>query len=148
MLMVSEYLSDEFGGYMEGAICIRAQFIFMCPRPKASPDHIPTGLWKKLISYYKPTRPDCDNYLKPLQDSISNHVIKTSKNKFGIVKRIWKGACIIDDDSNIVDVRAVKLYCRPDQEPSVIIKLKELPYTYERPIKTTSKDSRFELQSD
>ncbi len=148
MLMVSEYLSDEHGGSFEGVICIKVTFIFLCPRPNAKPSHIPNGLWRRLISYYKPSKPDIDNFLKPLQDSISKHVIKKSKNKFGIIKRLWRGACIIDDDSNIVDLRAIKLYCRPDQEPSVIIKLKELPYTYERSTKSKQRDSGFELSSD
>ena len=133
MLSVAEYLEGN-EDFFKGVACIRAKFTLVCDRPMAAPDYIDSVLWKSLsVRLYKATRPDCDNYAKPIQDSISNHIIQKTKNKNKVVVAIKRGACIIDDDSNLVDVRFVKVFRRPDEEPHIEILLKEINpiYSYE-----------------
>lgn len=115
----------------KGVKYIRATFVFVCDRPKKSPDGIPPALWRTLTNFYKPTRPDIDNFCKPLQDSMSYHIIETKKTKY--IHKIIRGAKIIDDDSNIVSLRIEKVFRRLDQEPHVLVKLKEITPTYEYP---------------
>ena len=121
---------DPFTGHFAGVLCIKAKFLFVIDRPKTHPPYIPSGIWKTMTSFYKPSRPDTDNYVKPLQDSMGNAILESIKQKLGPPKKSY-GAGIIDDDSNIVDLRAIKIYCQPGQEPHIKIKLTELPLIYE-----------------
>jgi Holliday junction resolvase RusA-like endonuclease len=121
----------KYKGEFAGIKFIQASFVFVCDRPKKAPDGIPADMWKKMINFYKPTRPDSDNFLKPLQDSMSHHVIQTKKTKY--LHTVIKGAKIIDDDSFLVSTKVEKVYRRLDQEPHILVKLKEINYIYEYP---------------
>lgn len=148
MKKIAEFM-EPWSGYFEGVKCIKAKFILVCDRPDIHPSHIPSGLWKKLsMTYYKASRPDADNFLKPLQDSMSNHIIQTKKGKNGNRIITHRGAGIIDDDSCLIDIRVIKLYRRMDQEPHIAIYLKELPNNYEptNTIKGSTKSPDFKLE--
>ena len=121
---------DEFTGYFAGIPCVKAKFLMVIERPKAHPPYIPSGIWKTQTSFYKPSRPDGDNYLKPLQDALGNAILESIKKAVGPPKKTY-GAGIVDDDSNLVDVRIIKVYAKPGQEPHIKIKLTELPLIYE-----------------
>ena len=131
MIAFSEYL-DGYEYTFKGVACIRAKFVMVCDRPNAAPDYIDSAIWKSLsLVFYKATRPDCDNYAKPIQDSLSHHVIQKILNKHKRVTSFKTGAKIIDDDSNLVDVRYVKVFRRPDQDPHIKIILKEINPIYQ-----------------
>lgn len=105
---------------------IHVSYLFVCDRPANCPEHIPTGLWKQNINLYRNSSPDVDNYIKPLQDSMTWHVIKCLRNKQGEVTKRKRGAQIIDDDKFIVSVRAKKIFRRLDQRPHVLITIQEI----------------------
>ena len=132
MRKISDSLSD-FKGYFKGCMCIRLTILFVCERPTKSPEYIPSGVWNSMTEFRKGTRPDLDNYLKPLQDGMSNHVIDKIKHpKTGDIKKILTGAGVIDDDSCIVSLRADKIYSMKGHKPQMEIKLEELSYFYVR----------------
>ena len=60
---------------------------------------------RKLWGKYKPTRPDCDNYVKEIKDAMT-------------VSRFWK------DDNQVVELRVVKRYA---EKASIYIRVEELP---------------------
>ena len=122
----------NFKDRFKGVACIKLSIVFVCDRPRACPVHIPSGLWKSMsLQFYKSTRPDIDNYLKPIQDSMSNQVIEQKKNALKVVISQIKGAGIIDDDSNIVSLTAKKVYRKLSQNSHIQIKITELNYIYE-----------------
>ena len=109
------------------------KFIFVCPRPKACPEdlkHI-KGMWKNQIRFYKPSRPDLDNYEKVIQDCLSLHVIRKVKNKAGESIMSHKGAGVVDDDSYFVKKLSIKVYAKIGEEPHIKIKIKALDPIYE-----------------
>lgn len=138
----------NFKGRFAGAKCVRLTILFVCERPNLCPEGIPKALWKSLsLQFYKSSRPDADNYLKPLQDSMSNHIIEQTKNKDKeVIKRI-RGANIIDDDAVLVSLRIDKVYRRIDQSPQIQIKLQELNNIYEPKSKSrvVSREGKFTL---
>lgn len=115
-----------FKGHFKGVALVKVKFMFMCPRPKSNPFHIPAGLWSSMSVFYKGTRPDIDNYVKPLQDAISLHIIQKSYNSSGELIKTIKGAGVIDDDQSIVDLRAIKLFAQRGQEPCIKIHITEI----------------------
>ena len=132
MRLISDSLSD-YKGYFKGCMCLRVTILFVCARPAASPSYIPSGLWDTQTEFRKGTRPDLDNYLKPLQDGMSNHIIDKIKHpKTGDVKKILTGAGVIDDDSCIVSLRADKIYAMKGRKPQMEIKIEELSIFYVR----------------
>ncbi len=132
MRKVSASLSD-FKGYFKGAMCLRLTILFVCDRPVSAPHYIPPGIWKTQTEFRKGTRPDIDNYLKPLQDGMSYHVIDRIKHpKTGDIKKLVTGAGLIDDDSCIVSLRADKIYAGIGDKPRMEIKIEELSMFYLR----------------
>lgn len=121
----------KHNGYFEGVKFIRAVFKCYCKRIQSKPKDIPLDIWRRQVTLYKNSKPDGDNYLKPLQDSLSNHAITSKKNKAGRYEVIKRGAGIIDDDAVLVDTRVIKLWCKPGMKPHVIIKLVEIDMIYE-----------------
>jgi len=127
---ISEYL-EEYKGYFEGVPCLKITIMCVCERPSASPKYVPSSIWRRQVSFYKASRPDSDNYLKPLQDSLSHHII--SKIRIGKSERfkIIRGSGIVDDDSCFVDTRIIKVHRKIGQDPHYKITIKELPPIYE-----------------
>lgn len=133
MIAVAEYL-EGYEDFFKDVACIKATFVLVCERPQQSPDYILPALWKTMdLVIYKATRPDCDNYAKPIQDAISHHIIQQTKNKLGRVTSFKQGARIIPDDSNLVDVRYLKVFRKIGEESHIKIFLKEVNpiYKYE-----------------
>ncbi len=119
-------LMSKFKGHFKGVPLLKAKFIFYCPRPKKAPDYILPGLWQTMNPFYKGTRPDLDNYIKPLQDSLSHHIIEKLYNKDRELIKMFKGARVIDDDAAIVDLRAIKVFAQRGETPSIRIHLTEI----------------------
>jgi Holliday junction resolvase RusA-like endonuclease len=131
MKTVSRLLS-EFKGYFEGCKWLRLKVVYVCERPAKAPIGIPPGVWATQTEFRKGTRPDADNYLKPLQDSLSNHTIEKTVNKAGHVTKLIRGAGIIDDDSHITSLIVDKIYATPGGKPRTEIKITELTMFYTR----------------
>lgn len=125
MKKVSSIMST-FKGHFKGVRLIKAKFTFYIARTKVCPDYIPSGLWQTMNCFYKGTRPDTDNYVKPLQDSIGRGVIEKMYNKERELVKVFKGAGVIDDDAAIVDLRAIKVYTKRGEEPFIRIHLVEI----------------------
>lgn len=137
----------NFKGRFAGVRFVRLTILFICDRPQVCPKGIPSALWKSnSIQLYKPTRPDADNYVKPLQDSMSHHVIESKKDKHKQVIKLIRGACIVDDDAVFVSLRVDKVFRKLDQEPQIKIKLEEINYIYEP--EPTTKPSRGNIQGE
>jgi Holliday junction resolvase RusA-like endonuclease len=117
----------------KGIKFLSIRFIFVCPRPKACPKDLAQvkGLWKNQITFYKPSRPDLDNYEKVIQDCLSLHVIRKVKNKAGESIMSHKGAGVVDDDSFFVHKVSTKVYARIGEKPHIKIKISALDPIYE-----------------
>lgn len=84
------------GAPLEGPICVVATFVF--PRPGRL-------CWKKrpMPRCWHASRPDTENVLKALQDSLTG--------------LIWK------DDAQIAEVRCKKVYASGDEQPHVSVEV-------------------------
>jgi Holliday junction resolvase RusA-like endonuclease len=93
----------------------RGQFIYRMKRyapkkPIEGPVKLTVLLYfdvkdRKLWGKYKPTRPDCDNYVKEIKDSMT-------------AARFWK------DDNQVAELHVVKRYA---EKAEIRIELEELP---------------------
>lgn len=119
-------------GKFAGVRFISIAFVFVCPRTGAVPADLKvvSGLWKKQVSLYKPSRPDLDNYEKVIQDCLSHHTIRKIKNKEGDVIMRHKGAGVVDDDSYFVSKSSVKIYAKLGESPHIRITIKALDPVY------------------
>ena len=81
---------------------LKASFLFLLPRPGRL-------IWKTkpMARLWAPGRPDTDNFCKAVMDALIN--------------MLWL------DDSQIVDLRAVKMYAAGDEQAGVEIQVEELP---------------------
>ena len=92
----------------------RGQFIYRMKRyapvqPLTSPIRLTVRLFfdvkdRKLWGNYKPTRPDCDNYVKEIKDCMTE-------------SRFW------EDDNQVVDLRVIKKYA---EKATISISLEEI----------------------
>lgn len=105
----------NYSGFFSGEEYIQALFIFAFRRPK----FIKTRDYELI----KNRKPDWDNLCKPVCDVLASHKI------FRQGKKDVYGAGVVENDSNIFDARAIKIYCNSDQLPHIRIYLKAVTNT-------------------
>lgn len=126
-------LMKPYRKWFKGHKFLYIKFKFVCPRPKTCPQDLKhlKGLWKNQLTFYKPSRPDLDNYEKVIQDCLSLHVIRKVKGKNGEAIMSHKGAGVVDDDSFFVKKMSMKVYARAGESPCIKIKIKSIDPIYE-----------------
>ena len=110
---VTDYIKENYGGrYFDGAICVKVTFYMRAPQDVSKkPSERAKDKAKQLYSKYISGRlehvkkPDLDNLIKSLFDSISKSEI------------VWS------DDNIVCDLRAKKLY---SPNPRIEIEIEEI----------------------
>tara|TARA_Y100001970_G_C13772978_1_gene621443 strand:- start:129 stop:584 length:456 start_codon:yes stop_codon:yes gene_type:complete len=85
----------------------KLKLLIVHPRPKSRPAYIPSSEWKNGVRCWRPARPDGDNVLKLIMDSITK-------------------SRIINDDAQIVFVEWISLTAAKDENPFMQFQLKKL----------------------
>src|SRR5690606_36867504 len=111
---LSSYLIN-YSGFFRDEEYIQALFIFAFRRPKL--------MKTREYKFTKNRKPDRTNLCKPACDVFACHKI------FWQGKKNVYGAGVVENDSNIFDARAIKIYCNSDQLPHIRIYLKAVTNT-------------------